>query len=144
MKLLLLGSDGQVGQELQITLALLGDLICWARRDVDLTCLDLLHQKVLALTPDVIVNAAAYTDVDKAEKEPELAYAINEAAPKQLALAARECDAVLVHISTDYVFDGTQSLPYSETDSPNPQSVYGRSKLAGNKRSNPLVGAMLF
>ncbi|MEM9164639.1 MAG: dTDP-4-dehydrorhamnose reductase [Cyanobacteria bacterium P01_F01_bin.4] len=133
MKILLIGSQGQVGQALQTSLSKLGDVVSWHRQNLDLTHLEALSSAVLTQQPDVIVNAAAYTAVDKAEAEPTLAHRINGAAPKQLALAARDCDATLIHISTDYVFDGTQGSPYTETDTPHPQSVYGQSKLAGEQ-----------
>lgn len=92
-----------------------------------------LGERVAAVAPDVIVNATAYTAVDKAESEPTLAHAINAEAPRQLALAARACGARLVHYSTDYVFDGTKPGPYREDDPTAPHSVYGRSKLAGEQ-----------
>ncbi|MEO1349014.1 MAG: dTDP-4-dehydrorhamnose reductase [Cyanobacteria bacterium J06635_15] len=133
MKILLIGSQGQVGQALQIPLSKLGEVVSWHRQDLDLTHLETLSAAVLTQQPDVIVNAAAYTAVDKAETEPTLAHQINGAAPKQLALAARDCNATLIHISTDYVFEGTQGSPYAETDTPHPQSVYGQSKLAGEQ-----------
>ncbi|MEM9909048.1 MAG: dTDP-4-dehydrorhamnose reductase [Cyanobacteria bacterium P01_D01_bin.44] len=133
MKILLIGSQGQVGQALQMPLSQLGEVVSWHRQDLDLTHLEVLSSAVLTQQPDVIVNAAAYTAVDKAEAEPTLAHQINGAAPKQLALAARDCGATLIHISTDYVFDGTQGSPYAETDIPHPQSVYGHSKLAGEQ-----------
>lgn len=133
MKVLLIGAQGQVGQELNFSLRGLGDIFGWSRHDIDLTCLEDLHAKIIALSPDLIVNAAAYTAVDKAEAEAEVAYKVNRDAPEQMALAAQSCGATLVHISTDYVFDGLKGLPYSETDSTNPQSVYGASKLAGEE-----------
>ena len=141
MKYLLIGAQGQVGQELSGTLkGLKGDVYGWSRQDIDLTCLDSLHTKITALNPDVIINAAAYTAVDKAESEPELAYAINRDAPKQMANAAKSCGAALVHISTDYVFDGLKGLPYHEDDVPNPSSVYGASKLAGEEAIREVDG----
>ena len=131
MKCLVIGSQGQVGGELVKTLAPLGELVSWHRQQLDLTQGDRIYEAVRTLHPDVIVNAAAYTAVDRAESEPELAHQINGLAPKYLALAARDCEATLFHLSTDYVFDGTQGFPYVETDAPNPQSLYGQSKLAG-------------
>ncbi len=140
MNVLLIGAQGQVGQELSLSLSGLGDISCWSRHDINLTCLDDLHAKIIALSPDVIVNAAAYTAVDKAESEVELAYKVNQAAPEQMALAAQSCGATLVHISTDYVFDGLQGVPYVETDATNPQSVYGASKLAGEEAIRAVGG----
>ncbi|MEO0455211.1 MAG: dTDP-4-dehydrorhamnose reductase [Cyanobacteria bacterium P01_A01_bin.114] len=140
MKILLIGSQGQVGQALKQPLSALGELVSWQRQDLDLTHLDRLPGAVQAQQPDVIVNAAAYTAVDKAESEPELAHQINGAAPKQLALAARDCNATLVHISTDYVFDGTQGTPYAETDMTHPKSVYGQSKLGGEQAIQSVGG----
>ena len=130
-KILLLGSQGQIGQELLTTLPSVGNVTAWSRQDLDLSQLEQIGPQVLAQRPDVIVNAAAYTAVDKAEQEPELAYQINGAAPGQLAQAAQACGATLVHISTDYVFDGQQNRPYQPTTPTHPLGVYGQSKLAG-------------
>ncbi|MEM7794678.1 MAG: dTDP-4-dehydrorhamnose reductase [Cyanobacteria bacterium P01_C01_bin.118] len=131
MKILLLGCQGQVGQELQTTLFKLGALTAWSRSDIDLTDTDTILSTVVAQQPDVIVNAAAYTAVDKAESEPQLAHQINAVAPGKLAQAAESCGARLVHISTDYVFDGQQNRPYLPDVKPNPLGVYGQSKRAG-------------
>ncbi|MEM6253699.1 MAG: dTDP-4-dehydrorhamnose reductase [Cyanobacteria bacterium P01_D01_bin.156] len=133
MKLLLVGSQGQVGQELSSSLKKLGNVISWSRHDIDLCNINDIIPKITALHPDAIINAAAYTAVDKAETEPELAYRINRDAPEQMALAAQKCGTTLIHISTDYVFDGLKGLPYKETDETNPGSVYGASKLAGEE-----------
>lgn len=140
MKVLLIGAQGQVGQELNSSLRGLGDVFGWSRHDIDLTCLDELHRKIIALSPDVIINGAAYTAVDKAESESELAFTVNRDAPKQMALAAQSCGARFVHISTDYVFDGLKGLPYRETDATNPQSAYGASKLAGEEAIRNIGG----
>jgi len=131
MKLLLLGSQGQVGQELLATLPALGTVTAWNRQDLDLSQMDQIASKVVAQQPDVIVNAAAYTAVDKAEQEPDLAHKINGEAPGQLAQAAAACGAMLIHISTDYVFDGRQNQPYQPDTPTQPLGVYGQSKLAG-------------
>ncbi len=133
MKILLLGKNGQVGSELQISLASLGELTAWDRSDLDLSNPDSIREKIRALRPNIIVNAVAYTAVDKAESEPDLAMAVNGAAPGILAEEAARLDALLVHYSTDYVFDGAKSSPYTEQDAPNPLNVYGRSKLAGEQ-----------
>lgn len=137
MKILLLGKNGQVGWELQRSLVPLGELVALGSQSNekcgDLTNLDGLTQTIRAVAPDVIVNAAAYTAVDKAESEPELAHTINALAPAVLAQEAKNTGALLVHYSTDYVFDGTGDRPWLETDTTAPLSVYGKSKLAGEE-----------
>lgn len=133
MKILLLGKNGQVGWELNRTLLPIGDIIALDIEDMDLTCSKEIREKVRYIYPDIIVNAAAYTAVDKAEEEQELAMAINGIAPGILAEEAKRCGALLVHYSTDYVFDGTKDTPYTEDDKPNPINYYGKSKLAGEQ-----------
>ena len=133
MRILLTGANGQVGWELARALAPLGEVIGLDRSRLDLAQPDALRETVRAIAPDAIVNAAAYTAVDRAESEPELARAINAIAPGVLAEEAQRLDAILVHYSTDYVFDGTKSEPYVETDPTNPLSVYGRTKLEGER-----------
>jgi dTDP-4-dehydrorhamnose reductase len=133
VRILLTGPTGQVGWELAPRLASLGQLFALDRTILDLRDADAIRARVRDLRPDIIVNAAAYTAVDRAESEPHLAFAINGAAPGALAEEARALGALLVHYSTDYVFDGTKSGPYVEDDPPNPLSVYGRSKLAGER-----------
>lgn len=132
-KILILGKQGQVAWELQRTLASLGDVTVFGSGQIDLANPDTIRTQVRSIQPDIIVNAAAYTAVDKAETEPELCMSINAVAPGILAELARESQALLVHYSTDYVFDGTKVGAYSETDSTNPLSVYGASKLAGEQ-----------
>jgi dTDP-4-dehydrorhamnose reductase len=132
-RILLIGSNGQVGWELARSLMPLGRVMVPERDQCDLTRPDTLIPLVNSLRPDVIVNAAAYTAVDKAEEEIELAMMVNARAPGALADAARRHNALLVHYSTDYVFDGANAGMYSETDAPNPGSAYGRSKLAGEE-----------
>ena len=138
MKILLLGKNGQVGWELQRSLAPLGELIALDRHSVgqcgDLSNLAGLADTVRAIRPDVIVNAAAHTAVDRAESEPELANTLNALAPGVLAEEAAQVGALLVHYSTDYVFDGSGERPWQESDTPAPLSVYGHSKLAGERR----------
>ncbi|MGE0100573.1 MAG: dTDP-4-dehydrorhamnose reductase [Hydrogenophaga sp.] len=134
MKLLLLGKNGQVGWELQRSLAPLGELVALGRHDVDLSHADHLRERVRELRPAVIVNAAAYTAVDKAESEPTLAHAVNALAPGALAEAAHEVGSLLVHFSTDYVFDGSGDVPRTETAPTAPLSVYGQTKLEGEQR----------
>ena len=138
MKILLLGKNGQLGWELQRSLAPLGEVIALDRHSTewcgDLANLQGLAETVRGVRPDVIVNAAAHTAVDKAESEPDLAHTLNALAPGVLAHEAHELGALLVHYSTDYVFDGSGSAPWQESDSPAPLSVYGRSKLAGEQQ----------
>lgn len=138
MKILLLGKDGQVGWELQRSLAALGELVALGRHGVDGLCGDLadvegLLQTVRRVQPDVIVNAAAHTAVDRAESESDLAYALNALAPGALAREAQALGALLVHYSTDYVFDGSGTAPRVESDAVAPLSVYGASKLEGER-----------
>jgi len=131
LNILLLGANGQVGWELQRSLAPLGNLHAADRSQADLEHPDRLMVLVDQVQPDVIVNAAAHTAVDRAESEPELAHAINAEAPGLLARLAAERGAWLVHYSTDYVFDGSGTRPWTEDDPTGPISVYGRTKLAG-------------
>jgi dTDP-4-dehydrorhamnose reductase len=131
MSILLLGKDGQVGWQLQRSLAPHGEVIACGRSECDLTDLDGLRSLVRRLKPNVIVNASAYTAVDRAESEPDLALRINGEAPGVLAEEAALLGALLMHYSTDYVYDGRKTDPYVESDPVNPQSVYGRTKLAG-------------
>ena len=133
MTILLLGKDGQVGWQLQRSLAPHGRVVACGRAECDLGDLDQLRTVVRQVSPTVIVNATAYTAVDRAESEPELALRINAEAPGVLAEEAARKGALLVHYSTDYVFDGNKATPYVESDAPAPQSVYGRSKLAGEQ-----------
>jgi dTDP-4-dehydrorhamnose reductase len=134
MKILLLGPNGQLGWELQRALAPLGELVvCGREQGGDLSNADTLATTVRALRPDVIVNAAAHTAVDKAESEPELAHAINATAPGVLAVEAAALGATLLHYSTDYVFDGTGTHARDEDAPTGPLSVYGHSKLAGEQ-----------
>ena len=131
MKLLVLGANGQVGWELQRALALVGEVLAWDRSAGDLSQPEDLAAAVLAVQPDAIVNAGAYTAVDKAESEPELAHTVNAEAPGRLAQVAALLDVPLVHFSTDYVFDGSGAHARTEDAATGPLSVYGRTKLAG-------------
>ncbi|HZV62789.1 MAG TPA: dTDP-4-dehydrorhamnose reductase [Methylophilaceae bacterium] len=131
--ILLTGVNGQVGHELQLTLAPLGQVISVAREQLDLTNQDAIRYAIREIKPSVIVNPAAYTAVDKAESEPDLAFAVNAEAPRVMAEEAACLDAILIHFSTDYVFDGSKTSPYIETDETNPLGVYGSSKLAGEE-----------
>ncbi|MEA5627341.1 dTDP-4-dehydrorhamnose reductase [Nostoc sp. UHCC 0251] len=131
--ILLIGSNGQVGKELQQILPSYGDLISVERPIVDLAQPDTLRNVIRSKQPQIIINAAAYTAVDKAESEPELATAINATAPLIIAQESQKLGAFLIHISTDYVFDGNGCSPYQETDVTNPLSIYGKTKLAGEE-----------
>lgn len=133
LRILLLGAKGQVGQELQKTLLTVGELVAVGKETVNLAVTEKLREVIVPIQPDIIVNAAAYTAVDRAEADSELAHEVNQNASTVLADVAQELGALLVHISTDYVFDGTQSHPYIESDAPNPQSVYGHSKWLGEQ-----------
>ena len=131
MKLLITGAAGQLGFELRRALAPLGGITAVDRAECDLADADAIRALVRGLQPDVIVNAAAYTAVDRAEQDTALAQAINGDAPGVLGAEAARLGAQVVHFSTDYVFNGTQADPYAETDRPDPQNVYGLTKLAG-------------
>ncbi|MBI1904813.1 MAG: dTDP-4-dehydrorhamnose reductase [Rhodocyclales bacterium] len=133
MKLLVTGANGQVGYELVRSLMPLGEVVALTRGDCDLTRPEAIARAIGAHKPDVIVNAAAYTAVDRAESEEDLATRINGEAPRALALAARSVGALLLHYSTDYVFDGDKDTPWDETDPVSPLNAYGRSKLAGER-----------
>ena len=130
-KILLTGKDGQLGQELQPLLTSFAEVVTVGRDTLDLSQPQVIEDLMEKVQPELVINAAAYTAVDKAESEPELAMAINGTAPGVFAKACQQLGATLIHISTDYVFDGTQSHPYVETDSTNPIGSYGESKLAG-------------
>jgi dTDP-4-dehydrorhamnose reductase len=133
MKILLTGKNGQVGFELRRSLALLGEVVAVDAAECDLSDADAVERLVLDVRPDVIVNPAAYTAVDKAETDSKLCHEVNSVAPQVLAEQAERLGAMLVHFSTDYVFDGTKDGAYREDDAPNPQSVYGATKLAGEQ-----------
>jgi len=132
-KILLLGKNGQVGWELQRALMSLGEIIALDSAQLNLADAQAMRQRVQQIKPDIIVNAAAYTAVDKAETDADSALAINGIAPGILAEEAKKIDALLVHYSTDYIFDGRKLGAYNEEDMPNPLSVYGKTKLAGEK-----------
>ena len=132
-RILLIGSAGQLGHELTLTLAGLGDVLALNRQDLDIAQAEAVRQAIAQAKPDVIVNGAAYTAVDRAESEPELAHRINAAAPQAMAEAAQKLGSLLVHVSTDYVFDGNTTHPYDEADRPHPLGIYGATKLAGEE-----------
>ncbi len=133
MKILLFGKNGQVGWELNRSLQPLGEVIALGRDDADFSNPESLRQILQDVSPDVIVNAVAYTAVDKAEEEEGLAAKVNSIAPGVLAEEAKKLNALLVHYSTDYVFDGAKEEPYIETDNAKPINAYGRTKLAGEQ-----------
>ena len=143
VKALVVGCTGQVGWELRHKLACLGPVTGVDYPQVDFTQPDSIRQAVRAAAPAVIVNAAAYTAVDKAESEPELAMAINGTAPGVLAEEAKRLGSILVHYSTDYVFNGTKQSPFVESDAPDPLNVYGRTKLAGDEAIQAVGGDYL-
>lgn len=143
MKILVLGSQGQVGWELARSLLPLGEVTALSRAEADLANPDALRKAIRSHAPELIVNAAAYTAVDKAETEEASAFAANSVAPGVLAEEARQQNALLIHYSTDYVFDGNLARPYTETDATNPQSAYGRSKLVGEAAIEAVGGAYL-
>lgn len=151
MRILLLGKSGQVGWELQRSLAPLGEVVALGRHGTgdraalcgDFTNPEGVMDAVRTLRPDVIVNAVAHTAVDKAENEPELAHQINATVPGMLAEEAARLQALLVHYSTDYVFDGSGNTPWQEGDATGPLSVYGRTKLEGEQRIQQAGGSHL-
>src|ERR1039457_2372519 len=132
-RILIVGAAGQVGLELQRSFADFGSIVAVDLESVDLADEGQTRTLVRRVQPNVILNAAAYTAVDRAESQPDVAMAINAIAPRVLAEEARSLDALLVHYSTDYVFNGQKQEPWIEADEPNPLNVYGESKLAGEK-----------
>jgi dTDP-4-dehydrorhamnose reductase len=133
LKILLTGKSGQVGSELALRLPTLGEVVALDRGEMDLSNAEQVRAAVQRIKPDVIVNPAAYTAVDKAESEPELAMRVNADAPRIMAQEAQRLGALMIHYSTDYVFDGDKEGYYTEEDQPNPRSVYGASKLQGER-----------
>ncbi|MFZ3199989.1 MAG: dTDP-4-dehydrorhamnose reductase [Candidatus Acidiferrales bacterium] len=131
LKILLIGKNGQVGADLASLLPSLGEVIAVDRSQLDLSQPCQIRRTILQARPQIIVNAAAYTAVDKAENDESMAFAVNAEAPGVMAETAKEIGAALVHYSTDYVFDGSKRTPYCESDSPNPINAYGKTKLAG-------------
>ena len=134
MKVLVTGARGQVGSELILEGEKLGlEMLATGRAELDITRQNAVSSFIQAQKPDIVINAAAYTAVDKAESEPELAYAINRDGAANLAGACADNNIPILHISTDYVFDGSKDGAYNETDAPNPQGIYGKSKLEGER-----------
>jgi dTDP-4-dehydrorhamnose reductase len=143
LHILLLGKYGQLGWELQRSLATLGEITALDYPEIDLTKAEQLRPVIQKTKPQIIVNATAYTAVDKAESEPDIALAINSQAVRVMAEEARGLGAALIHYSTDYVFDGTKGSPYDEDDLTNPMGVYGESKLAGEQALQAVGGTYL-
>ena len=143
MRILLLGNTGQLGWELERSLAPLGELAVCDYPALDLTENKSLRQIIQDCQPDLLINATAYTAVDRAETEPELANTINAIAPAVMAEEVQRMGASFIHFSTDYVFDGFQGTPYLESDIPQPLSVYGCTKLAGEQAVQQVGGAYL-
>jgi dTDP-4-dehydrorhamnose reductase len=133
LRILLTGKKGQIGAQLAVLLPRLGEVAAFDHHELDLLNLDQIRRTIRDVQPDIIVNAAAYTSVDQAESEERQARIINADAPALMAEEAKRIGAWLVHYSTDYVFDGLKSLPYTESDQPNPLNVYGKTKLAGEE-----------
>ncbi len=141
MRILLFGKDGQLGWELQRALAPLGEVHAYGSSSLNLVDLKALERVINEVKPQIIVNASAYTAVDRAEEQVDLAMKINALAPALMAESARKLNASLIHYSTDYVFDGTKNLAYTEDDSTNPLNVYGQSKLNGEQAIGQVGGA---
>ena len=133
MKIVLFGKDGQLGWEFQRTLPVLGEVIALSRNEANVSDLNSVESILGEHKPDLIVNASAYTEVDKAETDVDLAMTINASAPGVMAEMARKLDSVFMHFSTDYVFDGNSTIPYKEEHQTNPLNVYGQSKLVGEQ-----------
>ena len=139
-RILILGANGQLGTELERSFADAGEVIARARETVDLSRPDQLRAVVRQTAPQLILNAAAYTAVDRAESEPDLARAINAHAPAVLAEEALRANALFFHYSTDYVFDGSKTTPWLETDAPHPLNIYGQTKLEGEQAIQQIGG----
>ena len=143
LKILLTGITGQLGSELENVLSKEWKIFPVSRKEMDLSNESTIRRIIRDKKPDLIVNPAAYTEVDRAENEKELAFAINEKAPRIIAEEAKALNIPLIHFSTDFVFDGKKSTPYLETDSPSPKNVYGLSKLEGEKAIQDVNGDYL-
>tara|TARA_R110002051_G_scaffold1381_1_gene7858 strand:+ start:730 stop:1629 length:900 start_codon:yes stop_codon:yes gene_type:complete len=141
MKILVTGKNGQLGSELQKTCPSNVELICFGSKELDISNAEQVNELLITHSPDIVINAAAYTAVDKAETDTDTAYAVNEQGAANLANACKNIDAKLIHISTDFVFDGTSTMPYTATDATNPLGVYGASKLAGEQAINEILGS---
>ena len=142
-RFLLIGKTGQLGWELQRTLATLGEVVALDYPEIDLAKPESLREVIRNVSPQIIINAAAYTNVDKAESEPELVQKVNAEAPQVMAEEAKRLNAAFIHYSTDYVFDGKKGFPYIETDIPNPLNIYGKTKLEGEQLVEAVGGSYL-
>jgi dTDP-4-dehydrorhamnose reductase len=143
VKILLVGATGQVGWRLARVLPRIGETVIAGRESLDLSQPDAIRLTLRAVRPDVVVNAAGYTEVDRAESEPELAHAVNATAPGVLAEETKRLGALIVHYSSVFVFDGTKAAPYTEADEPRPINVYGESKRRGDEAVMAAAGAHL-
>jgi len=143
MKIVLIGNNGQLGWEFQRTLPTLGEVISLGREKLDVSDLEAVQTILTNLQPELIVNASAYTNVDQAEMEPALTMQVNAKAPGVMAETAHKLGAVLIHYSTDYVFDGKKNGPYIESDMTNPLNMYGKSKCIGEENIKQVGGAYL-
>lgn len=141
MKVLITGKNGQLGSELQKTCPSNIELICFGSKELDISNVEQVNELLISHSPDVVINAAAYTAVDKAETDVDQAYAVNKQGAANLASACKHINAKLLHISTDFVFDGTSTMPYNASDTTNPLGVYGASKLAGEQAINDTLGS---
>ena len=141
MKVLVTGKNGQLGSELQKTCPSNIELICFGSKDLDISNVEQVNELLISHSPDIVINAAAYTAVDKAETDVDQAYAVNKQGAANLASACKHINAKLLHISTDFVFDGTSTMPYLASDATNPLGVYGVSKLAGEQAINEALGS---
>lgn len=138
MKIVILGSNGQLGQRLENDLNSKFNLFSFNKKNLDITNLNKVSRVIRSINPKIIINASAYTAVDKAEDEKKLAFRTNDIAVRNIAKISKDLDCVLIHYSTDYVFDGKKKTPYIESDTPNPINVYGNSKLKGEKAISEL------
>ncbi len=143
MRIVLFGKNGQLGWEFQRILPVLGEVIALGRNEVDVSDLQNVKETLDELKPDLIINTSAYTEVDRAETEAELAKKINALSPGVMAAAARKYGAVFIHYSTDYVFDGKNDIPYTENDPTHPLNIYGESKLMGEENIKQVGEAWL-
>jgi dTDP-4-dehydrorhamnose reductase len=143
MRILLIGKNGQLGSELQTSCRIFGELFSIDFPEIDLAKANDLRNLIQTIRPNLILNAAAYTNVDKAESEPELAHAVNTLAPAIMAEESKKINSVLIHYSTDYVYDGLKKSPYLEKDIPNPLNVYGMTKLEGDNLVDQVGGSSI-
>ena len=141
MKVLITGKNGQLGSELQKNCPANVELVCFGSKELNISNAEQVNEVLISHSPDIVINAAAYTSVDKAETDSKQAYAVNQQGAANLANTCKHINAKLIHISTDFVFDGTSTMPYVATDATNPLGVYGASKLAGEQAISDVLGA---